>query len=50
MKSVSIILALGLVAGAVAQDACVGVAAKIPSCAVSTSLNLAHQHPMLIHI
>jgi len=35
MKSVSIILAFGLVALAQAQDQCAAVAAKVPSCAVS---------------
>ena len=38
MKSLSIILALGLVAITKAQDQCAAVAAKVPSCAVRFSL------------
>lgn len=34
MKSISILLAIGLIASAQAQEACDAVAAEIPSCAV----------------
>ena len=42
MKSVSVILAFGLITVAHAQEQCAAVAAKVPECAVSLYSRLSH--------